>query len=271
SWNARNQVATLNSVSLQYDAFGRRTKNAAGKSFLFDGANATEELSGTTPTASLLTGGIDELFQRTDGNGTVVPLTDALGSVIALTNTSGSVVTTYSYDPFGNTTTAGAADANPSQYTGRENDSNGLYFYRARYYSPVFGRFVSQDPLGIKGSGSNLYAYNGDDPIDYTDPYGLIPIPDYVTLSGSVGLIVSAGVNVSVNLHNGNVYVGGHLTGGAQVGPGGSLVYGVLQPFGAPWDSSIDNSANTAAQVDAFLGGLTGFGCIGNWVGGCVS
>src|SRR5262249_1189370 len=94
SWNARNQVATLNSVSLQYDAVGRRRKNGAGKSFLFDGANATEELSGTTPTASLLTGGIDELFQRTDGNGTVVPLTDALGSVIALTNTSGSVVTT---------------------------------------------------------------------------------------------------------------------------------------------------------------------------------
>lgn len=47
TWNARNQVATLNSVSLQYDAFGRRIKNAAGTSFLFDGPNATQELSGT--------------------------------------------------------------------------------------------------------------------------------------------------------------------------------------------------------------------------------
>src|ERR1041385_65902 len=38
TWNARNQVATLNSVSLQYDGFGRRTKNLQSTSFLFDGA-----------------------------------------------------------------------------------------------------------------------------------------------------------------------------------------------------------------------------------------
>src|SRR5262249_19128306 len=48
NWNARNQVATLNSVGLQYDAFGRRIQNAAGKSFLYDGPNAAQELSGST-------------------------------------------------------------------------------------------------------------------------------------------------------------------------------------------------------------------------------
>jgi len=52
SWNARNQVAALNNVSLQYDAEGRRTRNAAGTSFLFDGANAAQELSGSTVTAN---------------------------------------------------------------------------------------------------------------------------------------------------------------------------------------------------------------------------
>jgi hypothetical protein len=62
TWNARNQVATLNSVTLQYDALGRRVKNAAGKSFLYDGANATQELSSSTVTANLLSGGVDEVF-----------------------------------------------------------------------------------------------------------------------------------------------------------------------------------------------------------------
>ena len=83
AWNARNQVATLNNVSLQYDGFGRRTKNLQNTSFLFDGANAAQELSGTTVAANIWTGGMDEFFQRADSSGTVVPLTDGLGSVIA--------------------------------------------------------------------------------------------------------------------------------------------------------------------------------------------
>jgi RHS repeat-associated protein len=82
-------------------------------------------------------------------------------------------VTTYEYDPFGNTAISGAASANPSQYTGRESEGNGLYFYRARYYSPLLGRFISQDPLGFAGSGPNFYAYAGNDPVDFRDPFGL--------------------------------------------------------------------------------------------------
>jgi len=74
SWNARNQVATLNSVSLQYDGFGRRTKNLQNTSFLFDGANAVQELSGSTATANLISGGIDEIFTRTDSGGAFTPL-----------------------------------------------------------------------------------------------------------------------------------------------------------------------------------------------------
>ena len=71
SWNARNQVATLNTVSLQYDAFGRRTKNLQNTSFLFDGANAVQELSGSTATATLINGGIDEIFTRSDSSGSL--------------------------------------------------------------------------------------------------------------------------------------------------------------------------------------------------------
>jgi RHS repeat-associated protein len=174
SWNARNQVATLNSVSLQYDAAGRRMKNLQGTSFLFGGANAVQELSGSTPIANLINGGIDEIFARADSTGAYTPLKDALGSTIALVDSSGNLTTLYAYDPFGNTTVLGTANANEFQYTGRENEGNGLYFYRARYYSPMLGRFINEDPLGFAGGGPNVYAYVGDAPINFKDPSGLL-------------------------------------------------------------------------------------------------
>ena len=91
-----------------------------------------------------------------------------------MVNSGGSITTEYTYDPFGNTTTLGSQNSNVFQFTGRENEGNGLYYYyRARYYSPVLGRFISQDPLGFAGSGPNLYAYAADDPINLSDPLGL--------------------------------------------------------------------------------------------------
>jgi RHS repeat-associated protein len=171
TWNARNQLISRASTSFEYDPYGRRILNAAGNSLLYEGLNAGQELSGTTPLANRILGGIDEFFIRTDATGAYSPITDALGSVLALTNTSGNVTTQYGYDPFGNTTTSGLTSTNVFQYTGRENDGNGLYFYRARYYSPGLGRFVSEDPLRFYG-GYNLYAYVNDSPIDYVDPLG---------------------------------------------------------------------------------------------------
>ncbi len=173
TWNARNQVETLNGLTLQYDALGRRTKNAVGTSFLYNGTNAIQELSGSTVTANLLSGGVDEVFTRSDSSGSFAPLKDALGSTIALVDSSGTVQTTYSYDPFGSTNASGASNANEFQYTGRENEGNGLYFYRARYYSPLLGRFISEDPLGFAG-GINLYRYALNNPLLYRDPSGLL-------------------------------------------------------------------------------------------------
>ena len=57
------------------------------------------------------------------------------------------------------------------QYTGRENDGNGLYYYRARYYNPSIGRFISEDPIGFRG-GINFYAYVRNNPTLFKDPTG---------------------------------------------------------------------------------------------------
>jgi RHS repeat-associated protein len=46
--------------------------------------------------------------------------------------------------------------------------------YRARYYDPTIGRFVSEDPVGFWG-GLNFYAYVLNDPAGLTDPMGESP------------------------------------------------------------------------------------------------
>ncbi|HEV2387689.1 MAG TPA: RHS repeat-associated core domain-containing protein [Candidatus Acidoferrales bacterium] len=182
SWDARNQLASISgavSASFEYDPFGRRlgkTIASATTNFLYDGVNPVQELSGTTVTANLLTGlSVDEYLTRTDALGTSNLLTDALGSTIALTDTTGAVRTAFTYEPFGGTATQGAANANSYQFTGRENDGDGLNFYRARYYDPHVARFVSPDPIEFNG-GLNFYSYVDGDPTDYRDPSGRIPV-----------------------------------------------------------------------------------------------
>ncbi|HEY9157294.1 RHS repeat-associated core domain-containing protein [Candidatus Binatus sp.] len=181
TWDARNQLTAMSggaNASFIYDGFGRRmSKNVAGNTaqFLYDRLNPVQEIQGGTPTANLLTGlRIDERFQRTDPAGTANLLTDILGSTLALTDSTGAIQTQYAYEPFGNGTSIGAASTNSYQYTGRENDGTGLDYYRARYYSPTFQRFIAQDPIGIRSGDLNLYAYVSNSPLNWIDPSGLI-------------------------------------------------------------------------------------------------
>lgn len=179
TWNARNQLASLGTTSFQYDGTGRRigvTASGQTVNFLHDGLQPVQELTGGTVKANLLNGpGIDEVLRRSVGATTSDFLHDALGSTLALTNSGGSMATTYAYEPYGNATSSGAVSDNRYQYTGRDNDGTGLYYYRARYYHPVFSRFVSEDPIGLAG-GDNSYGYVDGDPINNADPKGLFKV-----------------------------------------------------------------------------------------------
>jgi RHS repeat-associated protein len=179
TWDIRNQLSAIaggSTSSFQYDGVRRRigkTINGTATAFLYDGGNISQELSASTPTANVISGlKLDEIMVRTDSSGARYFLSDALGSTLGLTDSTGAVPTQYGYEPYGTTTATGTTSKNEFQYTGRENDGTGLYFYRARYDKPGFGRFISEDPIGFRG-GINLYAYVLDNPINRTDPSGL--------------------------------------------------------------------------------------------------
>ncbi len=113
------------------------------------------------PLAAILTGTL--AFYEADG----------LGSVTSLTNNSGSAVGAYIRDSFGKAVSTADTLGNRFRYTGREwDEETGLYYYRARYYDPTLGRFISGDPIGFKG-GVNFYGYVGNNPAFFTDPSGL--------------------------------------------------------------------------------------------------
>ncbi|MDT8402880.1 MAG: RHS repeat-associated core domain-containing protein, partial [Bacteroidales bacterium] len=160
------------------DGFSRlaKTTEAGTTSYFHDGMSVLSEYdaSGTRTARYTLGIGMDEIIARKDADGTFFYHYDGLGSVTAITDSTGKVMARYDYEPFGRMKEAtGATINNPYTYTGREWDrETGLYFYRARYYDPMEGRFVSKDPIGFKG-GINLYAYVGNRPTTKNDPYGL--------------------------------------------------------------------------------------------------
>ncbi len=129
-------------------------------------------------TNMLVMPGSGEVLARTDQTGnTVVPLLDGLGSPVGLVDSTQTIATSYQYTPFGAPTQSGSPNSYPYLFAGREwSDPLNLmqlYYNSARNYSPGLHRFISRDPIGSAGSGANLYAYVGDDPVNATDPTGL--------------------------------------------------------------------------------------------------
>ena len=86
---------------------------------------------------------------------------------------SGDVVRTYDYDAFGVERSPQEGDSNPFRYCGEHFDrETGTVYLRARYYDPVIGRFLSEDPAG---DGLNWYTYCGNNPVVFVDFTGLAP------------------------------------------------------------------------------------------------
>ena len=119
----------------------------------------------------------DTPLSITTKEGTFYYHRDHQGSIIALSDKDGKIVEFIEYDGHYGAIlnhTKLLETHNPYGYTGREMDTNDLYYYRARYYDPFVGRFLSLDPIRLESGDFNFYRYVKNDPINFIDPSGLI-------------------------------------------------------------------------------------------------
>jgi RHS repeat-associated protein len=109
------------------------------------------------------------------GPATYRVLSDHLGSVTSVVNTAtGTVVQRLEYDEFGRVLLDTNPGLQPFGFAGGLYDADtGLVRFGARDYDAATGRWVARDPILFRGRDTNLYAYVGNDPINFMDPSGL--------------------------------------------------------------------------------------------------
>ncbi len=202
-YDYKNQIvrvkqATTTVVEYKYDALGRRVeKDVDGdvERYIYSGHETVNVYDGSDVIQKSFVFGqvIDEILMLEqadvldfdeDSNTTETTRSfyhvNALGSVMEITEMDEDVAVSYRYDPYGAVTiirnsTQQSSDplGNPWMYTARFMDAEtGLYYYRARAYSPVTGRFLQRDPLGY-GDSANLYEYVRSSPTGMVDPMGM--------------------------------------------------------------------------------------------------
>jgi RHS repeat-associated protein len=195
-------------VSYGYDVAGRMTSAAktgmtAGYTYDGSGLRTSKTVNGTTTKftwdshENLLYDGSSNYLYGPGG----VPIeqlsttaaqwyfSDQLGSTRALTDATGAVVGGYSYSPYGAVTSATGTVATPLQYAGQYTDSEtGFQYLRARYYDPLTAQFITVDPL-VSATGTR-YGYSKQNPLNGTDPTGLITFTPIACITVSGGFVI---------------------------------------------------------------------------------
>ena len=185
------------------------------------------------------------------------------GDIIAVYGNDGTKHISYTYDAWGNftitkhTTVGTDAEKNPFTYRGYFYSYElGMYYLGTRWYDPVIGRFISPDRYVSTGQGilgHNMYAYCGNNPVNFVDPSGEFAIGIIVGgIVGAVGGIISASIS------------GTSLTAGAISGAfTGATIGAIGEAFAASAATAGAATPAYAAIAIAFSGVA---GALGNYI-----
>ena len=183
TYDAENRLKTASksgsSVSYSYDGIGRRiskTVNSTTTDYLLDGNEEIAEYSGSTLLRRYVYGpSVDDRILRYEGSGVAASnerfyYANQQNSTVMTVDGNGAITDTFTYSPYGESS---VSSGEPFRYTGRRlDDETGLYYYRARYYSPKLGRFLQTDPMAnFDDLNRNVYVRN--DPVNRVDNMGL--------------------------------------------------------------------------------------------------
>jgi len=238
TWNPDDQLIGFNKLSLsetyQYDHLGRRISkmsNGVTTYYRYNGDDIDAEYSATwSETARYVHGpNTDDPLMRLTGNTSDPSATaiyyhqDGINSIVATSDQAGNIVAAQVFDAWGNKVQASGMIAQYG-YTGREPDQTGLIYYRARYYDPALGRFISRDPAGMP-DGVNRYSYVNNDPVNFTDPSGQFCVPCAFAAGGALVNVAMQGVQ---DYRAGKLSSAGTYLGAASSGAAGglALLYG---------------------------------------------
>ena len=181
-------------------------------------------------------------------------VTDIFGSVLAVADEAGRVVERYEYDAWGRVLAVYDGCGNRHLTTQVNNTilwkggeyewSTGFYLFRARWYDPVAGRWLSKDPIGLTG-GVNLYEYCGGDPVNVMDYSGCVT----VDLIGGLMPMHSAAARTS--------YIGGSIDATIEYANSVSGLRGFESAMAYTYLGTLTSTYSAAAVLplakDAFL------------------
>jgi RHS repeat-associated protein len=147
------------------------------KKYVYDDQSVLMQLDESGVTLSKYDYGSNRLLSMNNVvEGAQFYLFDALGSPVNLTKSDGTVQARYQYDAFGNARSQTGESANVFGFTGHEKDEEtGLYYFKARYYDPTLGQFLTQDAFeGMTDTPPSLhkYIYAYGNPTVWVDPDG---------------------------------------------------------------------------------------------------